>query len=305
MVPRVFARSSTIFRYSQREFCSCLYCTYPTYCAPRTTQVYINFSFRVVPRRTTLKRIWMKFIVIMCNRNNINIYECVFHSIVVRIYEGAVFPHFNFIYSNTLILTKVTRNSRFLALLSISSCYLRVRLFPTSCGTVYCPTGGTPYRNVEISSTSGLATRGASLFASANGKGIRSRNSYFSRFPDVFHDRVGANKVFSISTGDRAVVRTQVAQEREVRCITPCTFTVKRSIRGERVLYRRRRGRCDLAMKRALRLIKLLKLGHYFSAGGTHSISVSRSSAPVSGNFVEKVASNIRNRDDRSGRKES
>lgn len=142
---------------------------------------------------------------------------------------------------------------------------------------------------VEISSTLGLATRGASLFASANGKGVCSRNSYFSHFPMFSTTRSGQIK-FSQFPREIEPPCARKWRRREVHCIAPCTFTVKRSIRGERALYRGHRRRCgrrDLATKRALRLIKLLKLGHYFSARGTHSISVSRSSAPVSENSVE------------------
>lgn len=91
---------------------------------------------------------------------------------------------FNSIYLNTLILAKVTSNSRLPSpfyFFLLPSC----QTFPllTSCGAVYYPTDGARYRNVEISSTPGLATRGASLFVLANGKGVCSRNSYFSRCP--------------------------------------------------------------------------------------------------------------------------
>jgi len=90
---------------------------------------------------------------------------------------------------------------------------------------------------VEISSAPGLATRGASLFAPANGKGFTRAIPISRRLPDVLRDRDGANKVFSISTieDDRAGARKR-GDALERRSPTRGRFAVNE-------LARLRRGR--------------------------------------------------------------
>jgi len=144
---------------------------------------------------------------------------------------------------------------------------------------------------VEISSAPGLATRGASLFAPANGKSftraipisrvcpmfsaIATGQIKFSQFPR--DDRAGARK-----RGD-ALPRRSPARGR---------FAVNElaRLRRGRVSSRSPSRRNDLS----LRLIKFLKAEHYFPAGGgTHSISGSRAVLSLESPSYPNIAGDI------------
>lgn len=119
MVPRVFARSSTIFRYSQREFRSCLYTSHPTYCTMYPS-VYTFF----LSRGSAKDRIENRFVNLL-DEIIPQLYEIIYkylrcHFPRAGIHEGTVSRRVNLI-SFTVILTKVTRNSQlsFLFLLAI------------------------------------------------------------------------------------------------------------------------------------------------------------------------------------------
>lgn len=199
MVPRVFARSSTIFRYSQREFRSCLYVH-----IQHTIHCILYRVYKLFLSRSLMKKkeqlhtpqyfviifdkslLWSYAVKIMKKKNYIPI------SFFVSLYKIAIFS-FNLILLNPTPhipvnpYKGVTRNSRFCTSF-IFSRFLRVRLFLTFRGTVYYPSGGTWYRDAEISSAPGLATRGASLFASANGKGFARAipiSRHFSMFSTI------------------------------------------------------------------------------------------------------------------------
>lgn len=122
-------------------------------------------------------------------------------------------------------------------------------------GTVYYPSGGTWYRDVEISSAPGLATRGASLFASANGKGF-ARAIPISRHFSMFSTTAAGQIKFSQFPREiePTLARTQV----HVRCTTPRRSPRNgRSAVNELPSTTRSSVARDPAMKRALRLIKL------------------------------------------------
>jgi len=122
---------------------------------------------------------------------------------------------------------------------------------------------------VEISSAPGLATRGASLFAPANGKSL-TRAIPISRVCPMFSAiATGQIKFSQFPRDDRAGARKR-GDALPRRSPTRGRFAVNElaRLRRGRVSSRSRSRRNDLS----LRLIKFLKAEHYFPAGGEERI---------------------------------